>query len=462
MKTSRARNAAIALAIALALLPTVVGGVARGAPLDWYNWVGGALGPYADGTNNTDGRPDTAFNGSTDALDYRNWKAPTGWATNMSSVTTTIGSRWGFTSSGGFSEVGGTGSSTWFTGAPSASYPGVAGGTPVLNPALATIGSGQTLAFPVNTAGAIGGDMTVHVNGGTFSSGAINDNGYYAAWLPPYNNYTSGYMWPNKIIVSNSGSFTATTVNGFQQGGGRAAGNITLEVRNAATVNITTAYTAGHTISAYGATVGSSAAYDSIGRGGGGLTLKGSGGTITIPTVNLLPSATRASREAAGDFFNYYNGGAVLKVVLDSSVAHRTFNTVQATTLEIDPARDALNSPVDVQVVLDGYAAKVGDVIPLITATTIQKYNGALLTGSLGDLAVNGTASTWSASDGGGKEIAFSAGGWPMKLLDHDPANVGNVGLYLQVGVAVPEPATVGLLAAAGALAGLCWFRRRR
>lgn len=426
---------------------------ADAAPIDWYMWVGNALGPGV-----SDGRPDAAFNGSSNALDFRNWQRgnPVAWATNMTEVTTTYGNRWGFTATGGFSEVGGTGASTWFTGIPSIYYPGV-GSTAIRNPALAVIGTGQTLAFPAGSDGAIGGDMTVDINGGTLTCGKLTDNGTYGAWLPPFNSYTSGYMWPNKIRVSNGGTFRAANVNGFEQGGTQAAGNITLEIRRAATVDLDL-YTAGHTLSA-GGLAGVSSSYGTNGRGGGGLTLEGAGGTITIDTLNLLPSAFAP---AASRY--YYNGGAVLRAVLDGTVSSRAFNTVQANVLEIDPARGLLGSPVNVEIAFSGYTPQVGDVIPLVTATTIQHFNGTtLVTGSLGQLAVNGVELPWSPSTEGGQEVGFDVNGYTLRLLDHDPANATSLGLFAQVVSApVPEPAAVALLAVASGLAGFFRFRRRR
>ncbi len=462
----RAASAAGVIAFSLALL--MGQGRAQAAPEDWFQFVGGQLAP---------GGGPGGFSGSSDAGDYRNWysSGAGGFATSMTQVTNEYGGRWGFTSGGGYSEVGGTGSSTWFSGGiPSPNYPGNAGPI-VTNPVNINITAGDgVIAFGAGTSGDIDGDAHVHINGGTLTCGNLTGNGAYGAFLPPFGSYTSGYMWNNSIDVLNGGSFTATNVAGFYQGGSPSVGAITLGIHDTATVSLTS-FTAGHTAGSSGGGGSAGAGNTNNGLGGGGLTLEGAGGSVNISHVYLLPSnsADVSNRSA-------FCQGAALNVNLDSTCVSGagpggtvSFNTVNAASLEIDPtytAGTAYSSPVNLQVTMEGYTPVLSDVIPVISvsggASGLSQYTGSsYTTGGLGAPTFNGQSVGWGTQFGVGT-LNLDTFQYPyyMTAFQQNPLNPSQYGVYLEVtGItAVPEPATLALLAVGALGAAVVVYRRKR
>ena len=376
----------------------------------------------------------------------------------MTQVTNTYGNRWGFTSGGGYSEVGGTGSSTWFTGSPSVNYPSVT------NPVTINITAGDGgISFPTGSSGDIDGDAHVQINGGALTCGNLTSNGAYGAFLPPFGSYTSGYMWNNTIDVSNGGTMTGGSVAGFYQGGSPSVGDITLGVHDTATVTLA-AYTAGHTAGSYGGGGTAGAGNTANGAGGGGLTLEGAGGTVNISHVYLLPSNSSNFNSRS-----VFCAGAQLNVKLDSTCVSGagpggtvSFDTVNAASLEIDPtytAGTAFSSPVNLQVTMEGYSPVLGDVIPVISvsggASGLSQYTGSsLVTGSLGNIDVNGSPVAWGTP--------FSAGTVSMTAYQQNPNDSSQYGVYLEVTGVVPEPSTLALLAVGAFGAAVVAYRRKR
>ena len=422
------RAASVAGLIAFALVLLIGSGRVQAAPEDWFEFVGGQLAP---------GGGPGGFSGSSDAGDYRNWysSGAGGWATSMTQVTNEYGGRWGFTSGGGYSEVGGTGSSTWFTGIPSVNYPGIT------NPVNINVtASDGAINFGAGTSGDIDGDAHVYINGGTLTCGPLTSNGAYGAWLPPFGSYTSGYMWKNTIDVLNSGVMTGGSVGGFFQGGSPSVGDITLGVHDTATVTLA-AYTAGHTAGSYGGGGTAGAGNTNNGLGGGGLTLEGAGGTVNISHVYLLPS--NASNNGGRSAFCQ---GAALNVMLDStclsSAGTVSFNTVNAASLELDPTYAAgtiYNSPVNLQVTMEGCTPKANDVIPVIavsggTAGLSQYTGSAYTTGGLGTPTFNGQTVAWGSPFGVGtlNPITLTYP-YTMEAFQQNPDNPSQYGVYLEV-----------------------------
>ncbi len=456
-RVCRAASAAGLIAFGLVLLTG--SGRVQAAPEDWYEFVGGQLAP---------GGGPGGFSGSSDAGDYRNWysSGAGGFATSISAVTNPpnfgLGQRWGFTSGGGYSEVGGTGSSTWFsTGPPSNNYPGNSGPL-VTNPVNINItASDGAINFGAGTSGDIDGDAHVYINGGTLTCGPLTSNGAYGAWLPPFGSYTGGYMWNNTIDVLNSGVMTGGSVGGFFQGGSPSVGDITLGVHDTATVTLA-AYTAGHTAGSYGGGGSAGAGNTGNGLGGGGLTLEGSGGTVNISHVYLLPS-NPSDVSNRSDFC----AGAALNVKLDStclsSAGTVSFNTVNAASLELDPtylAGTNYNSPVNLQVTMEGCTPKANDVIPVIAVSGGTAGLGhwaqgtGYVTGSLGTPTFNGQTVAWGSPFGVGtfNPITLTYP-YTMKALQQNPDNPSQYGVYLEV---ISTPQVLGVWTGGGA--NTSWF----
>ena len=317
--------------------------------------------------------------------------------------------------------------------------------------------AGESFAFTSGSlANAVGGGVTVNVNGGTLGfsgesglngSFAVGDNGLVTdPFLWSSNNQTNSFIsWPynqpSTIKVSNGGTFIASSL-GNSYGNG-TNGNLGVYIQGEANVNISGFYGTGsnNTSNLYG---------------GGFLTIEGydPASSLTINQLEFQPANSTPG----------VSGPGTLNVILDSSNGHgasNNFDTVSVPTwLAITNSSGGAQPtvPVAVNLVLSGYTPQAGDWFDIINAPDLEtgivsNDYGEVSPGALGSININGTGATWDQD--------FTVSGCPGSTFRFEQSYNGQSGVWLEVVSVTPEPSTLALLGA-GAIGLVGYGLRRR